>query len=138
MVKKNYKENKDNVSCKICFKEFKYLGSHLKEHKITAREYKIKFGLDYNLPLMNEETRIKKQKAFNKDREKYLKNFEKGDKYRFKKGKCNRKYFSKQNIKEVTERILKNDNKGICPICNLRFKHLNSHLYNKHRMVKVK
>ena len=139
---KDYIESKENVICKICLKQFEHLGSHIwHRHKIESREYKQKFGLDYNLPLISEKVRIKKQIAFDKDREKYLKNLSGGNRFRFKKKKQKRKYFSKQSIENVTKRINESNitrKKELCPICNLKYNFLDSHLYNKHKLVRVK
>lgn len=142
MSRKNYKENPDNLICKICFNEYQYLGSHIwHKHKIKAKDYKKMFGLDYNLPLMCEKVRKKKQIAWKKGKKKYLKNLKIGqEKFKFKKGKRHRNYFSKNSIKEVTERIKKVNNrkKEICPVCNMKFKNLDSHLYNKHKLIRVR
>lgn len=136
---KTYKEKEENVICKICGKECLYLGSHLWHgHKIRAREYKSMFGLDYNLPLMCEEVQEKKRKAFDKNREKYLKNLSGSEKFRFKKGVHKRKYFSSQSIYRYKEQLKKIDNSGRCFICGMVFKGLYIHLYEKHGLKKEK
>ena len=129
--------------CKICNKEYKHLGSHIWHgHHIKAKEYKKTFGLDYNFPLISEEIKIKKQQAFEEDREKYLANItgEKSKKYQFKKGEQKRKYFSRQSD-EKARQILVEINKtasGLCEICKMNYEHLQSHLFNKHGLIKVK
>lgn len=47
--------NEDNrIKCLICGKECEYLGSHIwHAHKIKAKEYKMKFGLDLNYSLIS-------------------------------------------------------------------------------------
>lgn len=125
------------MKCLLCKKEYKHLGSHLwQTHKVKAREYKKKFGLDLNFPLIDESVKIKKQEAFNKHREKYLKNLLKcGKKYQFKKGHYAIKdYTSRQShdryINNLTE--MNSIKPEVCPMCNLKTKHLPSHLFNKH------
>lgn len=133
----------DNLICKICGKKFQHLGSHItKAHKITAREYKQEFGLDLNYPLISEEVRKKKQIAFNKDRKKYLANLntKQAKKNRFKKGNAiPRTYFSEMSKKRMITNLEKMHNfkkrEMICPICKMKSKHIESHLYNKHGLL---
>ena len=139
---KTYKETEDNIKCKICGKKYKYLGTHIaKAHGITTREYKQMYGFDYNLPLMSKEVQEKKRVAFNKDRDKYLNNLKKGKKYRFKKGKINREYFSKQSKNRALENLKIINDSTIrlqCPFCNMKYKNLQVHLMNKHKVKIVK
>jgi len=140
-MKGKYQEGADNTICKICKNRYEHLGSHLwHKHHIKSREYKRLFNLDYNYPLISEKVRVKKQVAFNKDREKYLKNLD-TDKFRFKKRIQNRKYFSRQSlIKAVKtlEQENKSRKKETCPVCNLKYLHLDSHLFNKHKLLRAK
>jgi len=137
---KSYQETIFNVECLICHNTYKYLGSHIwHKHKLKAKEYKARFYLDYNLPLMDLETMEKKRKAFEENREKYLKNLSR--KTQFKKGKRYRNYFSKQSINRFLEQldvINKGSEAEVCPVCNMKYENLSSHLYNKHKMIRVK
>jgi hypothetical protein len=136
----------DQVICKICQGTYEYLGSHVwHAHHLTSRAYKGRFGLDYNLSLMSNKVLLKKQIAFNNDREKYLAQ-----------GLINiKEHQFKPNDKRLPQRISKsrmqqliakiNDvnqaqDQGICPFieCGLAFKRLDSHIYNAHGYVKVK
>lgn len=135
--------NEDSIVCKICNKEWKHLGSHLKVHNITTRAYKEKFGLPYRLSLTSQEVLIKKQKA----QKKWLKlngvKFAKaGKKHRFKKGQTNHgRHRSQKEKEQAIENIKKENTKRekleICPVCNMQYKHLESHLYNKHGLLKA-
>lgn len=125
------------MKCLLCKKEYKHLGSHLWHgHKIKAREYKKEFGLDLNFPLIDESIKIKKQEAFEKHREKYLKNLKKcGKKYQFKKGHSNVKdYLSRQSHDRYIDNLkeMNSITPETCPICKLKTKKLPSHLFNKH------
>ena len=131
----------DKLTCLICEKSFQHLGSHIaKAHKMTAREYKEEFGLDYNLPLISKAIYEKKRAAFEEDREHYLDNFRKtGKKYQFKKGKVSRHRFSQQSMDRIAEQAndINKNSRGLCPVCRMNFDHVQSHLYNKHRLVEV-
>ena len=129
----------ERLKCLICGKMFLHLGSHIwHKHKILAKEYKMEFGLDINHALIAPSVKLKKQIAFEEDREKYLKNLIKcGKKYQFKKGEQRRDYFSDEslekankNLEIINARVARN-----CPVCNLKTKHLESHLFNAHRLV---
>jgi len=63
----------------------KDLARHItRHHKITAREYKKMFGLNYNTSLISEATKEKLRAAV--QQHKTYVNLEKGRKYQFKKG----------------------------------------------------
>lgn len=132
------------LECKICHNEYKHLGSHIfHKHKIKANKYKEIFELPHNLALITLEIKEKKQKHFNQYREKYLKNILKyGKDYHYKKGRTQIKgYISADSKRKVLERIIKINKerkKEKCIICNMVFNNLDSHLYNKHKMIKVK
>ena len=131
----------DNIKCKICGREFSHLGSHLwHKHKMKARDYKEMFELDYNYPLISPEVKLKKQIAFEQDREKYLANFKNRKKYQFKKGITNRTRISEQSWGRYNEIITKvnRNSYGLCPICKMKFNHLKSHLYNAHSLLVAK
>jgi len=125
-----------NIFCQVCGREYKHLGSHLWHgHKILAREYKEMFELDYKYPLISSSVKEKKQIAFAEHRQKYLKNLIKaGKKYYFKKGTTNRQRFSNQSMERARQNLqwVNEHKNGKCPVCNLFYDHLTSHLYNSH------
>lgn len=127
------------LRCKLCGKFYKHLGSHIyHRHKITAKEYKIRFGLNINTALITDDVKAKKQRAFNERREHYLKNLKKGEKYRFQKGNQNRFYFSKQDIDRAKRELKKIKHiKGICFICGVEFNNLPNHLRLKHNLLLI-
>lgn len=132
---------KDKLKCKICGKNFNHLGSHIwHKHKITAREYKQEFGLPYNISLISRQIYDKKVDAFNENRDKYLSNILKDNGFRFKKGKDGSRRISDLERKRFIERINEVNRKKKpekCPVCNMVFNHLDSHLYNKHRLIRA-
>jgi len=90
------------LKCLICGKRFNHLGSHIwHRHKITAREYKEEFGLPYKMALISTEVKLKKQDAFEKDREKYLVNIINNKKWQFKKGKSGIRRISQRERMEI-------------------------------------
>lgn len=126
------------VKCLICNdqKTYAYLGSHVShKHKISAKSYKEKFGLPHNLSLMDDVTLHKKQKAFNQRREYYLKNL--STKNSFKKGHLLRTtaYWSALELKGLPLKF--KDTSGLCHICGTKYDHLYSHLFNKHKLLKI-
>lgn len=132
------------MKCKICKKHYRHLGSHIwHTHKMYAIHYKEKFGLDHNFALIDDEIKEKKRIAFAKNPV-GLKNLLKGKKHQFKKGRTYIKgYVSTQskkrsliNIIEMNKQNKKNGR--TCPICNMKFDNLTTHLYNKHKLIKVK
>ena len=134
----------DKLKCLICGKYYDHLGSHIWHgHHITAREYKEEFELPYKMALISDTIYQKKRDAFEEHREKYLKNLRKsGKKYQFKKGHSGLRRISEHERKILLERIL-NVNKRKkkleqCPVCRMKFNHLESHLFNKHRLLSVK
>jgi hypothetical protein len=46
-----YDEVEDKVQCHVCGKMFQSLTRHTEMHRLSAREYKEKFGLNYETPL---------------------------------------------------------------------------------------
>lgn len=137
----SYTETEDSVWCKICHEKYQHLGSHIfHKHKVTARKYKTMFGLDYNLALISKEVYEKKRDRFNEHRKKYLKNImgKNSEKYRFKEGQQKRLYFSKQSMDRAISQLKDINDEGNCPVCNQKFKHVGSHLFEKHGLVRVK
>lgn len=136
-----YTETEDRVWCRICHNRFEHLGSHIfHKHGLTAKKYKGMFGLDYKLSLISETVHKKKQERFEEHREKYLKNIlgENSIQYRFKEGVQKRKYFSKQSMNRFLEQLKKIDDSGNCPVCNQKFHHVGSHLFEKHGLIRAK
>ena len=130
------------LKCKICGKYFKHLGSHVwHKHRMLARDYKRRFGLNYNHPLITSKIQEKMRDAF-WNNPKGLKNLKKGRKYRFKKGVHKvQGYISAEKKRQIYLNLLKINKRKRwerCPICGIKYKHLASHLYNKHKLLKVK
>ncbi len=132
------------LTCLICHKEFHHLGSHIwHKHKILARKYKEEFELPYNIALISDEVYQKKHERFEENREKYLLNLTKyGKKFQFKKGHSGVRRISQHERKTILERInqinLKQKGKlKNCPVCKMKFNHLESHLYNAHHLIKI-
>jgi len=95
------------------------------------------------MALISEDIYKKKSDAFNEHREKYVKNLLKsGKKHQFKKGKTGTRRIS-QHEREVAVERIENVNKKrkgkleACPVCKMKFNHLESHLYNAHKLIKV-
>ena len=131
------------LKCKICGKSFHHLGSHIFHfHGITAREYKTEYELPFKMALISNEVYLKKKEAFEKDSEKYLKNLKKhGKKYQFKKGHTGQRRISQHEREVNLKRILEVNKKRKpekCPVCRMIFDNLDSHLANKHKLLKIK
>jgi len=145
----NYKLKTKNLwyrgklTCKICGKKYRHLGSHLWHgHGILAKDYKEKFGLPYQEALITENIYWKKKNHFEKHRRKYLNNFLKaGNVHRFRKGDKFPRRISEAERKRVLKRILDENKKRkksvACVVCRIKYLHIESHLYNKHRLIKV-
>lgn len=136
--------HKDKLKCRLCGKTFQHLGSHLwHKHQVLAKEYKEEFGLPYREALISTSVYEKKRDRFEEDREKYIKNLLKnGKKFQFKKGNNGVRRVSEKERQTVTARIkLINDNNQTmksCPVCKMKYLHLESHLFNKHKLIQVK
>jgi len=132
------------MKCKYCFKDYKHLGSHLwHRHQILAREYKEEFGLPYNYALINREIKEKKRIKFFANPKRSLENLRKdGKKYQFKRRHNGHRRISEKERRIIIARIKKvvrrHKNFVSCPVCKVKYRHLESHLYNKHRLTKVK
>jgi hypothetical protein len=107
---------------------------------MIAREYKEKFGLPYCYALIDRDIKEKKQKHFWDNAEKYLKNLSK--KHRFKKGHSSYRRISATEREKFIIQIKKVNRRKkcfiACPVCKIKYKHLESHLYNAHGLLKVK
>lgn len=144
MASKEHFSEETRTICKICGKTFEHLGSHIyHKHGFKANDYKEKFGLPYCLSLISSTVEAKKKKRFEERREYYLKNLKKGGtKHRFKKGHFENKtkYIAKATKKNNTARIQKVNKNRIwenCPVCNMQFKNLDSHLGQKHNLKRI-
>lgn len=127
------------LTCQICKKTFNHLGSHVwHKHKMRARDYKAKFNLPYNIALISEDIYEKKVNAFNEHREKYLKNLT--NEHSFSKGHTGQRRISDLERKRIVERIntINDREEKTCPVCNMKFKHMESHLYTKHKLIIAK
>ena len=125
------------LKCELCHKFFSHLGSHIwHKHKILAIEYKEMFGLDHKHSLITEEIKEKKRKKFWLNPT--LANLGKGT--QFKKGLTYKKgYRSAESKHRELENLIKinKGKKGRCPVCNIIFDSLASHLYNKHKLIQA-
>ena len=134
--------------CELCGRAFSHLGSHIfHAHGITAREYKETYELPYSLSLITPEIKRKMQEVYKPEIS--LKNimdcegsknfqFKKGDE-RFKDKRRVTPYEIKRyiaRIKDVNIRR-KNAEPEQCPVCKTKFENLPSHLYEKHRLIRV-
>lgn len=131
------------LKCLICGKLFNHLGSHIwHKHKVLTREYKTEFGLPYKMTLITSEIKQKKQDAFEENRDVYVANLKKaGKKYQFVKGRTGQRRISEHERKTTLERIENynaNQRPEKCPVCNMIFEHLDSHLANKHKLLRIK
>lgn len=131
------------LKCKICGKSYDHLGSHIFHfHGITAREYKEEFELPYKMALISDKVYQKKKEAFEERREEYLENLLKsGKKHRFKKGHTGQRRISQHerdvNLKRILE-VNKKRKPEKCPVCRMIFDNVDSHLANKHKLLKIK
>ena len=141
-MRKNKRKSPENIlEYKICHKEYSHLGSHLWHgHHILSREYKEMFGLPYNMGLISDKIKEKKRKTANWQKT-WMRNFAKSKKYQFKKGvSIPFRRISRYERNKAIEEI-KKQNKGrkkfvSCPVCHIKYKHIESHLFNKHGLIK--
>lgn len=132
------------LTCLICKKECTHLGSHIwHKHKMLARDYKSKFSLPYSMGLISEQVRKKQHKANLKYRNKNRRNLTAaGKKYRFKKGQTGQRRISEYERRQILKRILAVNWAHAsyvkpCPVCRIKFKHVESHLYQVHQLISV-
>jgi len=85
----------EKLTCQICDKRFKHLGSHVVQgHHILARDYKIKFGLDISHPLVISSISEKhRQDAYKYKMDKRLKRA--GMRTRFKEGFNSERFYKR-------------------------------------------
>ncbi|MGL5713356.1 MAG: MucR family transcriptional regulator [Paraclostridium sp.] len=99
-------DNEGKPICEICGRSFNKLGQHVyNSHGMSAKEYKIKFGLDLNKGLVAKSTKEKLQKANKDNYDKVVKNnlLKKGQYTRFKNGDKGR---TKEKVSEQTRLAL--------------------------------
>ena len=131
----------ERIKCQICKKTFAHLGSHIwHKHKMLAYDYKTKYGLPYKMGLVSETVREKQRMAENKY--KGHKNFKKGGKkYRFKKGHTGQRQISDYERARFLKRMMKvnKEHRKLkpCPVCRMQFNHVESHLYQVHKLVSI-
>ena len=133
----------EKLKCLICKKSFYHLGSHLWHgHKILAKEYKEDYGLPYNLALISDEIKKKKSIHFWENKDRYLPALLKTSKYRFKKGHSGVRRISEKERETIIKRIndVNKRKKSFLPciVCKMKFYHVESHLYNAHKLIKIK
>jgi len=135
----------DNLlRCRICKREYKHLGSHLfHRHDMLARDYKTKFELPWKMGLVTPEIKRKQREANFRHNASRNPDFLKGGKKnQFKKGRTGQRRISEHERKNIMNRILDvNDRKKVlqqCPVCKMKFNHVESHLYLKHKLISVK
>lgn len=132
------------LKCKICNNLYHHLGSHIwHKHKTLAIEYKEMFGLDHKTALITQEIKEKKHEAFWDNPKKSLDNLKKGKKYYFKKGRTYiMGYVSTRAKKRMLLNLARINRRSRklhpCPVCHIKYNHLESHLYNKHKLLKAK
>ncbi len=129
------------LKCKICNKLFKHLGSHLwHKHKVLARDYKMEFGLDIKTCLTSDDIREKHREDSKKYRT-FDNNFKDSKKYQFKPGvRYSGQYISHKQRKRILLNLatMNKKKKENCPVCNIVFSAVDSHLFNKHKLLRVK
>jgi len=136
--------NAGKLKCLECGKFYHHLGSHLWHgHGILARDYKEQHELPFKMALISDQVYAKKSQAFEEHREYYLKALTKhGKKFQFPKGHDGERRISEHERKVLLARILDvNKRKRVlaqCPVCHMQFSHVESHLYNKHKLISVK
>ena len=131
----------ERLVCQVCRKRFHHLGSHIwHKHKMLARDYKTEFELPYKMGLVSEQVRHKQRIAENKW--KGHKNFKKGGKkYQFKKGHTGQRRISDFERAKILKQIINvnREHKKLkqCPVCRMQYNHVESHLYQVHKLVSV-
>ena len=86
--------------CQECGRSFEHLGSHLfMAHKILSKDYKQKYGLPYQMPLISEKVKRKKQISFERTRDIALANLT--TEYSFKKGHTCQRRISQHERKVI-------------------------------------
>ena len=101
-------DDKGKPTCHICGRSFNKLLNHVwQKHGLSAREYKIKFGLNVSHGIISQATREKLQESVHNNYSKVVEInlIKKGRKTRFKKGNKGR---TKDKLSEQERRRLSN------------------------------
>jgi endogenous inhibitor of DNA gyrase (YacG/DUF329 family) len=113
---RNYRSSKvkgEKIQCLVCGEEHRQVGSHIVQmHKMTAREYREKYGFDVKRGQLPKD--LRKKKADYVFENNTVKNLKVGKKFHFKKGqKGIGKYKrSEQTMKRLKQQsFIKKDNK---------------------------
>lgn len=97
------------MKCLVCGKKFARVCTHVRQaHDMTAREYKEYYGLDVKRGLLSEEDRAVMREHTKSNGT--VKNLQKGEKYRFKKGETlnyERSEQTKKRLKEHWSKVAK-------------------------------
>ena len=92
------------IKCEICGEYFNSVCAHAnKKHKISAREYKLRYGLKLTKPVSSSNLTDKLSNAALNRNTEYL--IEAGKQYRYKKGESGRKFCSEQEKIEIRKRL---------------------------------
>jgi hypothetical protein len=134
----------DILRCRECNRYYKHLGSHIwHRHKMLARDYKTKFGLPWKMGLVTPDIAHKQSVANRKHKAIRRRNFLKGGvRNRFKKGHTGQRRISEHERINIMKRILDVNKRKKklqrCPVCRMQFNHMESHLYQKHKLINVR
>lgn len=105
---------------------------------MLARDYKAKFELPYRDALITDEIKEKKHRKAMKIKI-WEKNFVGAEKYQFKKGHSGYRRISREERKRYLARIeevnQRHQSFRPCPVCRIKYKHMESHLFNKHGLI---
>lgn len=130
------------LTCAVCNKKYAHLGSHVYHaHGMLAREYKERFGLPYNMGLVTAAI-ARKQREHNRKGRSYENFKATGTRYHFRKGHTGQRRISEHERRVIVERIEQvNARKARrmqqCPVCRMKFHHVESHMYQAHKLVRV-
>ena len=137
----------DILKCKICGRYYRHLGSHLWHgHRILSKEYKEQFELPYNMALITDEIKEKKRRKAYLWQKTWKKNFKNSKKYQIGKpqsgihsGTHRTSQWERRIIIERIKKVNQRKKKlSQCPVCKMKYYYIESHLFNKHRLLKVK
>ena len=127
--------------CRICNKNCKHLGSHLRVHGLTAKEYKAEFELPYSMALISKEIHEKQSEQWHANAKKYSKNLQLTPEFQFHAGRDGKRRISQYERKRIVARIQSVNATRThtkCEVCGGVYEHIESHLYNAHRLLKAK
>ena len=104
--KVEYDPEADAFRCAECGRWYRGLARHItRHHKITTREYKLKWGIDLKESLISKEMTKKLRNANLKH--KTYRNLQAGESYRFKKGDSRRQHYKRSEQTKKRLRILR-------------------------------